>query len=501
MADPLRHANRIASQKLAIICGDVRLSFSDLWTRCRRLAGMLDRLGLAAGDRVAILADNCHQYIEVYAGVPASGRVVVPMNTRHAEPELVYALEDSGARILLTDRDPGRLASCVERVVQIPDEYEPLLSKAEELELGEGIDEDTLAGLFYTGGTTGASKGVMLSHRNLISNAWHWLARVPHASTDAVLVMAPLFHAAGSNGVLANIWTAGTQIVLPSFAPDHALDLIERERCSATLGVPTMLSAIAEEQLARPRTTDTMKWIAHGGSPIASEVLRRVHQAIPSAELIEVYGATELSPLATAGRNEEATIDTPRVRSCGQPLPGVDIRIAATDGHRLPIGEVGEVVVRGANVMQGYWKKPEQTASVLRDGEYWTGDLGYMDEAGFLFLVDRSKDMIISGGENVYSSEVEEVLYKHPAILEAAVFGVPDEKWGEAVWAAVHLRPDHEPVESEALIAFCRDFLGGYKIPKGIDLHPEPLPKSGPGKFLKRKLRAPYWEGQDRSLH
>ncbi|MBW2423368.1 MAG: AMP-binding protein, partial [Deltaproteobacteria bacterium] len=344
-------------------------------------------------------------------------------------------------------------------------------------------------------------KGVMLSHRNLISNAWHWLARVPHASTDAMLVMAPLFHAAGSNGVLANLWTAGTQVVLPSFAPDHALDLIERERCSATLGVPTMLSAIAEEQLAHPRETDSMKWIAHGGSPIASEVLRRLHQAIPSAELIEVYGATELSPLATVSRYEEATIDTPRVRSCGQPLPGVGVRIASADGATFASGEIGEVVVCGTNVMQGYWKKPEQTASALRDGEYWTGDLGYMDEEGFLFLVDRSKDMIVSGGENVYSSEVEEVLYKHPAILEAAVFGVPDEKWGEAVWAAVYLRPGHESVPTEELIDFCRQFLAGYKIPKGVELHAEPLPKSGPGKFLKRRLREPHWEGHDRAVH
>jgi long-chain acyl-CoA synthetase len=262
-----------------------------------------------------------------------------------------------------------------------------------------------------------------------------------------------------------------------------------------------MLSAIAEEQIARPRQTGSMRWIAHGGSPIATALLQRVHEAIPSAELAEIYGATELAPLATISRHEERILDQDRVRSCGPALVGVSIEILDEDGTRRPDGEVGEVVVRGPNVMQGYWQKPEQTADVLRDGAYWTGDLGYMDEDGFVFLVDRSKDMIVSGGENVYSTEVEEVLYRHPAVLEAAVFGVPDETWGEAVHAAVHLRPGHEDVTGEVLIAFCREFLGGYKLPKVIDLHDEMLPKSGPGKFLKRQLRAPYWKGHDRGVH
>jgi long-chain acyl-CoA synthetase len=500
-ADPLNHANRVAANRLATVCGETRHTYADLWSRCRRLAGALTRLGIERGERVAIWADNSHQYIEVYAGAPAVGRVVVPLNTRHAEPELVYALSDSGARILLTDRDPGKLADCVERVISIPDEYESLLAGADELELGTSVDENDLAGLFYTGGTTGASKGVMLSHRNLIANTFHFMAHVPHQKSDVILVMAPLFHAAGSIAVLGNIWTGAKQVMLPSFAPDRALDLIEAEGCTGTLGVPTMLSAIAEEQTARPRKTDTLQLMAHGGSPIASELLRRVHQAIPSAELVEVYGATELSPLATLSRHEEEILETDRIRSCGQPIPGVGIKILAEDGRPQPVGEVGEVVVTGPNVMQGYWNKPEQTASVLRDGEYWSGDLGYMDDEGYLFLVDRSKDMIVSGGENVYSTEVEEVLYKHPAVLEAAVFGVPDEKWGEAVYAAVHLRPGTKDVSGEDLVIFCREFLGGYKVPKGVDLHDEVLPKSGPGKFLKRSLRDPYWKGRDRAVN
>lgn len=503
MADPLEHANRVAASRTATVCGEIRLSFGELFERCRRLGGALEALGIARGERVAIWSDNSHQYIEVYAGVPASGRVVVPLNTRHAEPELVYALEDSGARILLTDRDPGKLAGCVDHVIRMPDDYEKLLAEAQPGELGEraGVQEDDLAGLFYTGGTTGASKGVMLSHRNLVANSFHFMSHVPHTPDDSILVMAPLFHAAGSNAVLGNLWKGAKQVMLPAFDAATALDLIESEGCTATLGVPTMLSALAEEQFARPRKTDTLQFLIHGGSPIASELLRRVHQAIPSAELIEVYGATELSPLATIARGEERNLDSDLIRSCGQMLPGVRVDVRSEDGQPQPAGSVGEVVVRGPNVMQGYWNKPEQTASVLRDGAYWTGDLGYFDEQANLFLVDRSKDMIVSGGENVYSTEVEEILYRHPAVLEAAVFGVPDEKWGEAVYAAVHLRPGTTGVAAEDLIAFCREFLGGYKVPKGVDLHEEVLPKSGPGKFLKRSLREPYWVGRERGVN
>jgi long-chain acyl-CoA synthetase len=246
---------------------------------------------------------------------------------------------------------------------------------------------------------------------------------------------------------------------------------------------------------------DTVRAIAHGGSPIATEVVRRTWTAFPNAEMIEVYGATELSPLTTALRDEQTLLDDDRARSCGQSIPGTDVRILDAGGKEVPVGEIGEVVVRGPNVMVGYWNKPEQTAEVLKEGAYWTGDLGYMDELGYVFLVDRSKDMIVSGGENVYCTEVEEVLYKHPAVLEAAVYGVPDEKWGEAVHATVVPRAEHSNVDPEQLIGFCREHIAGYKVPKGIEIRQDPLPKSGPGKVLKRELRAPYWEGAERSVN
>jgi long-chain acyl-CoA synthetase len=402
---------------------------------------------------------------------------------------------------LLSDRDPGKLADIVDYVISIPDAYESHLSSVEPAELGEGVVETDLAGLFYTGGTTGLSKGVMLSHRNLIANTFHWLACIPQYATDRSLVMAPLFHAAGSNGVLAAIWNGSCQITLGSFDPAAALDLIQEHGVTLTLGVPTMLSAIAEEQHSRPRNVETLRLIAHGGSPIATEVIRRTCSAFPTAAMAELYGATELSPLATVLVDEHKLVDDKRARSCGRPLIGNEIRVLNVDGQEVARGEVGEVVVRGPNVMDGYWNKPEQTASVLKGGWYWSGDLGYMDDDGYLFLVDRSKDMIVSGGENVYCTEVEEVLYQHPAVLEAAAFGVPDERWGEAVYAVVVPRPEYHNVDPMEIIEFCREQIAGYKVPKGIDIQTEPLPKSGPGKVLKRELRAPFWEGHERSVN
>lgn len=501
IADPLRRAAQVAAQKTAVIGRDRSFTYAALHERCQRLAGALTALGIGAGDRVAILAQNGPAYIETYVGVPASGRVLVPLNTRHAEPELTYALEDSGTRLLIIDRDPGGLADVVERVLRIDGGYEAALESANPEPLGAGITESTLAGLFYTGGTTGKSKGVMLSHRNLIANTLSWIATVPQRPDDRYLVAAPLFHAAGSNGVLATIWTTGCQVPLEAFEPGKALDLIQEHRLTQTLAVPTMLAAMTETQLIEPRDVSSMRVIAHGGSPIATEVLRRSHRAFPSAQLVELYGCTETSPLAVAFPGEETMLDDPRLRATGKAMVGVEVRVVDADGAERSPGEVGEVTIRGNNVMLGYWNRPEQSEAVVKNGAYHTGDLGYMDPDGFLYLVDRSKDMIVTGGENVYSIEVEEVLYEHPAVLEAAVFGVPDERWGEAVWAAVVLRRGKEGTDTSELLAFCRARIASYKVPKGIDVRTEPLPKSGPGKILKRQLRAPYWNGLERQVN
>jgi long-chain acyl-CoA synthetase len=383
----------------------------------------------------------------------------------------------------------------VEHVIDLEADYEALLADAAPGAFPDDLPADVVAGLFYTGGTTGAAKGVMLTHRNLTANALHFQVSFPFRPDTRWLIAAPLFHAAGSIAVLAMVWHGGCQVVLPAFDPGAALDLIEAEEVTATLMVPTMLAALTEEQLARPRDVARLRLISHGGAPIATETLRRAHGAFPEAELMHIYGTTETAPIATVLPHEERMLDEPQARSCGQPAVGVEVTIFdPADGEMAAVGTVGEVAIRGDNVMAGYWNKPEASAAALIGGWYRSGDLGYMDDHAFLYLVDRAKDMIVTGGENVYSFEVEEALYRHGAVLEAAVFGIPDEHWGEAVHAVVVPRVD---VDEAELLRHCRALIAGYKVPKRIELRSEPLPKSAAGKVLKRQLRAPYWAGRE----
>jgi long-chain acyl-CoA synthetase len=491
LLSPLRRAELVAGPDVAVVCGVTRYTYLETADRCRRLIAGLRGLGAGAGDRVAVVAGNCHRYLELYQAVPGAGMVLVPLNPRHVDAELRYALEDSGAKVLLSDRDPAGVADVVDHVIDLDAGYEALVSANPPAEFPDRVSAQALAGLFYTGGTTGAAKGVMLTHRNLIANTTHLQAYWQFDGDTRWLIVAPLFHAAGSIAVLATVWNGGSHIVLPAFDPAHALDLIAEHRVTHTLVVPTMLAALSQEQGARPRDVASLRHIAYGGAPIATDTLRRAHDAFPAAELMHIYGTTETSPIATMLPHQERLLDAPQARSCGQPSIGVEVRVVDPKGRPVPAGEVGELAIRGPNVMAGYWNQPEQTAAALLDGWYRSGDLGYQDARGFLYLVDRAKDMIVTGGENVYSTEVEEALYRHPAVAEAAVFGVPDAHWGEAVHAVVVPRGPVTPAE---LSAHCRSLIAGYKVPKTIELRSEPLPKSAAGKLLKRRLREPYWQ-------
>ncbi len=494
---PLRRATVVAGDRVAVTCRGRSLTYVETAARCGQLVSALHRLGLGSGDRVAVVGPNCHRYLELYQAVPGAGMVLVPLNQRHHDDELRYALEDSGTTVLFTDRRIDPLPPCVRHVIDLDDGYERLLAGApadDDRPPAPEPREDALAGLFYTGGTTGTAKGVMLTHRNLVANALHFQSFWGFDAATTWLVVAPMFHAAGTIAVLATVWHGGRHVMLGSFDAAAALDLIESERVTATLMVPTMLAAISDEQLARPRDVSSLRVLCHGGSPSATETLRRGHAAFPDTELMHIYGATETSPIATVLGHEERVLDTPLARSCGVPAVGVEVQVIGPDGVTVAPGVVGEVAIRGANVMVGYWNKPAATAEALVEGWYRSGDLGFQDPDANVFLVDRAKDMIITGGENVYSTEVEDVLYRHPAVLEAAVFGIPDVRWGEAVHAVVVPR---QPVDADALIAHCRSAIAGYKVPKRIELRIEPLPKSGAGKVLKRELRAPFWVGRD----
>jgi long-chain acyl-CoA synthetase len=489
---PLTRALGAAAGSCAVVCQGSRRTYAELGVRCRRLAEAMRRLGLSPQDRVGVIALNSDRYLELYLGLPAAGYVLVPVNSRLAPAEMRAILDDAGVSVVFADADyPGTAG--ISQVLTIPGDYEELLAAADEVPFDDAVSENDLAALFYTSGTTGAAKGAMHTHRSLVSSALHFMATWPFDRQTRWLVASPMFHTGGILATLATVWAGGTHVIMPRFEPDQAVDLIEREGVTHTLLVPTMLAAAAGAQLARPRDVSSLRYLSHGASPISSETLRRTREAFPGAELLHVYGTTETTPITTLLPHEERILGTPLIHSCGQPATGVEMRIVDDDMTDLPPHAVGQIAVRSASVMAGYWRKPEATAEVMRSAWYLTGDLGYRDEDSYIYLVDRAKDMIVSGGENIYSTEVEDALGSHPAVQEVAVFGVPDPHWGEAVYAVVFVR---QPVTADELVAHCRGRIARFKMPRHIELRVEPLPKSAAGKILKRELREPHWAGQ-----
>jgi long-chain acyl-CoA synthetase len=487
LADPIDHASRCFGDRVAVIDGDRRMTYGELAERCSRLAEALGRIGVGHGDRVALLAANGHRYLEVFFGLPAAGIVVVPLNTRLAPAELAHIVQSSGARVLLADRDPGSIAALVDQVVMIPDEYEDLIAGMRQTTRVD-VSADDVAALFYTGGTTGAPKGVMLTHGNLVANAFNKIVACSLTGADVFLGAPAMFHVAGIAPLTGLAWLGAHTVTVPVFDPALCLDMIAEHRVTVVVPVPTMLAALVAEQRREPRDVSSLRMLGHAGSAIATELIRQAHEVFPGAELAQFYGATETSSVVTRLRHEEQTLGTDLAGSCGQAAVGVAVRTVRQDGTDCAVGEVGEVLARSNAVTVGYWNNEAATAEALRDGWYHTGDLGYLNDRSYLFIVDRAKDMIVSGGENVYSIEVEDALYAHPAVAEAAVFGVPDEVWGEAVHAVVVRNESMDVTEGE-LRAHCRAVIAGFKVPKRIEISAEPLPKSGPGKVLKRVLR------------
>jgi long-chain acyl-CoA synthetase len=500
--EALRRAETLYGGKPAFVDGDHRATYSELGERCRRLAGALQANGVGVGDRVAVLMGNGHRYLECYFALPGMGAVLVPLNNRLALPELCYILEDAGVHTLIADdthADIARaLAEHVKQVVVGAEDYEATLASAVPAALPVAVGEQELAGLFYTGGTTGLAKGVMLSHRNLLANATHITIALEYSEREIYLHAAPMFHLADGASTYSVTWVGGCHTFIPTFDAGTTIEVIERERVTAVLLVPAMLSAITEHPAAATADLTSLRMVLHGAAPIASTLLRRSIEVM-GCSFAQGYGMTEVAPLATVLSHEEELVNDPRLRSAGREIVGVEVTVRRSDGEPCGIGEVGEVVVRGPNVMRGYWNKPAETAEVLVDGWYWTRDLGYLDGDGFLFLVDRAKDMIISGGENVYSIEVEDAICKHPAVLEVAVIGVPDDKWGERVHAAIVLRTSTTLSEAE-LSAHCHRLIAGYKCPRSVEFL-DALPRSGAGKILKRDIRDRYWSEQGRLIN
>ncbi|MFN7948681.1 MAG: long-chain-fatty-acid--CoA ligase [Blastocatellia bacterium] len=518
----LRRAVRYSPDKPATVFEGRHQTWREVGRRVRALAEALRAAGIGPGERVAIYELNSPQFLETVFACFEIGVVIVPLNTRLAADELVFIINDAECTALITDEIlQANVAGFRARLEGIRHfiaagaadgftDYETLIAQHlngtdTPVKPAELSSEDGLVGLFYTSGTTGLPKGVMLSHRNLWMNAMHSLVMRSAEPNPVYLHTAPMFHLADFPAIINVTLLGGAHAMIRKFDVKAVMELIERERVTSTMFVPTMLNFIINHPDFDRHDLGSLKRIGYGASPMPVELLRRAMQLFPGCEFNQGYGQTESSPLLTTLLFEDHVTDGPedrvrRLASCGRPVIGVEVEVVNEQGELVRPGEVGEVVARGPNVMLGYWKRPEETESTLRGGWLHTGDMAMVDEEGYIFLVDRKKDMIISGGENVYSSEVENVIYTHPAIHEAAVIGVPDDKWGEAVRAIVTLRAGANLTERE-LIDYCAARLADYKVPKSVEIRASELPKSGTGKILKKELREPYWAGQTRRVH
>lgn len=516
----LHRAVQQRPDETATICSNRTKTYQELSHRVACFAAALQSVTHIDGQtehtppRIAILSTNSDYYLESYLAIAWMGGVAVPVNYRWSPSEIAFSLQDCDATVLLVEPDflhltPYLQASCPKLSTII------LLGNAapsDSVLVGDNLIEafaptqdtrtgnDALLGIFYTGGTTGKPKGVMLTHRNILSTGFAALATGAFTEGCVGLHTAPMFHLADMVMLTSLVLRGGTHVMLGAFDPAEVLSLINRHAVTETLIVPAMLAAIVNHPNVHSTDLSSLKHILYGASPAPEALITLTLQNMPCVKLIQGYGMTESAGLI-AFLLPEAHTDTAnpqRLRAAGRAVLDVELRIIDQNDLDLPAGKIGEIAVRGPNVMQGYLNLPEQTSTTLAKNWLRTGDLAYIDNEGYIFIVDRSKDMIISGGENVYSSEVENTVAKHPAVTAVAIIGIPDDTMGEVVHAAVMLRPDTTLSLGE-LQKFCRDFIAGYKVPRSLDVISE-MPMSGAGKILKTELRKPFWSTSARSI-
>ncbi|MDP3737475.1 MAG: long-chain fatty acid--CoA ligase [Hyphomonadaceae bacterium] len=501
----LHRCRDLFPNRAATICAGRTKTWATLVDRIARLAGGFQKIGVMPGDRVVILSLNSDYFVEALYAAAWVGAVFVPFNTRWAKAEIEHAVNDCEPRIaLLDDTFASHTEAFSARGVKVlhmeqthgADSLECLIQSSPPADDRRKKGE-TLAGIFYTGGTTGRSKGVKLSHRNILSSFFSLHAIALYPSETIFLHTPPMFHLADAGLLFGLTQLGATHVILPGFEPGSTLRAIEQHRVSALVLVPTMIGMLCEALRDAAVDLSSVGMLSYGASPISSAVLERAMAAFPNARFVQGYGQTELSPAATV--LDHADHLAGRLQSAGRAIPGVDVRIVNESMAELERGAIGEIVVRGANVMLGYWRQPELTAKTIVNDWLRTGDAGYLDVDGYLYLVDRVKDMIVSGGENVYSAEVEDALMRHPSIMQCAVIGVPDDRWGERVHAVLYLRPGAKLDEAD-LIAHCEPLIANYKRPRSFELRDSPLPLSGVGKILKTELRKPYWQDRSRNV-
>jgi long-chain acyl-CoA synthetase len=509
MATVLRRAHALYGDRTAILDREGNLTWSGYVDRISRAAGVLSGLGLQRGQCFGILSHNSFRQAELINAGYWSGIIPVPINYRLAPPEIRYILDDADCRLLVVDEHFAPLLENPEfepwreralyvgaQAADVPwAQYETLLADAEPAAMTESTREDT-AILLYTGGTTGRSKGVPLSHGNVVSNGVQVALAYRLYEDDRFLHSLPMFHSADLIGTGATL-VGGAHAYLGQFSPTAMLQMIQDHAITLLSLGPTVIIMTLQDPDFDNYDISSVKRMNYGSAPLDAEWIKRTMEKFPNVALQQTYGLTETSPILTTLTPEQhqVALDSGRLellRSVGKPLVHVDLRIVDEEDNELPAGDVGEVVVRGPNVMHGYLGLDEENARAFRGGWFHTGDMGRLDELSNLFLVDRKKDMIITGGENVYCAEVEAALYKYPGVSEVAVFGVPDEKWGEAVCAAI-VPAAGQTLDKDDIITHCRRNIGGYKIPRRM-VFLDALPKSAMGKILKHELRRCYGE-------
>lgn len=508
--------------------------------RCRAQASVFAQSGVERGERVAYLGFNSNVCFEGYFAPSAIGAVFVPLNFRLAIGELIECLEDCTPRILLCEPaflsqavalleacaslehvfvtgDPAEFDALSVSGVEIDGAVQSLPSGMRSLErciaetlaanafveLQPSSFDETLI-LFYTGGTTGRSKGVMLSNKNFLCNTTGSVPLYRMQDGWCFLIVGPLFHIAAGARIFSCAVLGGHAIVLPKFDVPDVLESIARYRINSATLVPTMFQMLIDHPLFSSADLSSMEMVASGAAPMPMALQHRVIEAFSGINLYQTYGMTEAAPIVTSLDSQYHVVSGPgseKLGSVGRPAPHVQLRIIDEHGADLPTGQTGEVLARGDNIMTGYWNLPEQTAVALKDGWYHTGDAGYLDAEGFLFLEGRVKDMIVSGGENIYPIEIENVLSSHPAVHQCAVIGIPHETWGEAVHAVVLLEgSESEPPTERELITYCRERIATYKCPVSVSFRSEPMPLSPINKILKTELRKPFWKGRSSAL-
>ena len=442
---------------------------------------------------MAILLPNEPEYIELVYACSWLGVIAVPLNAQFSAMEIDRVLADATPRGLI--RHSSLPVPTVEVSWQLVLDEEPLAVRSNSYP--DAIyDPEAILALVYTSGTTGRPKGVVLTHANILATVVHLNYWMPYKQGGVYLHAAPIFHILDFPFMFAAPAFGACQVTIPKFSPRSFCEAVDRERVSHTALVPTMINLLTQFSELKEYDLTSLEELAYGGSPMAPELIQRTGEALPNLKLVQGYGLSETGFL-TALQDHERTKD--RLMSCGRTCPGIDVQVVDESGKEVGVGHTGELVARGANVMRAYWNNPEETTLAFRDGLFRTGDVGYRDADGYFYILDRLKDMIVTGGENVYSGEVEAVIYEHPAVREVAVFGIPNSQWGELVMACVVLKAG-EVLSVDDLITLCRRSLASYKIPRRVEFSEAELPKSGSGKVLKRLLRERFWAHQERAV-